>query len=162
MWYAPLYQDTANQSAIMQAMPAPVAHVDVLPAGWHWGRTAITGEAFLPQAPHVAVHPRVPSKPPTSCGLVIPVNSALGRTISLPAAYRYSASKAVHYVANQIGWKFVKQAGSVPMALAQIGMPWAPKTATAFSLLKRMADKDPGLTITVNFVQKTINYKATI
>ncbi|MBU2809777.1 hypothetical protein HF285_16320 [Acidithiobacillus ferrooxidans F221] len=48
------------------------------------------------------------------------------------------------------------------MALVQIGMPWAPKTATAFSLLKRMADKDPGLTITVNFVQKTINYKATI
>lgn len=161
MWYAPLYQDTANQSAIVQVMPATVAPVGVLPAGWHWGRTAVTGEALSPQAPHVPARPRVPAKPPTSCGLVIPVNSALGRTISLPAAYRYSASQAVRYVANQIGWRFIQQR-SVPMALVQIGMPWAPKTATAFTLLKRMADKDPGLTITVNFVQKTITYQAAI
>ncbi|WP_158306935.1 hypothetical protein [Acidithiobacillus ferrivorans] len=48
------------------------------------------------------------------------------------------------------------------MALVQIGMPWAPKTATALSLLKRMAEKDPGLTITVNIGQKTITYQATI
>ncbi len=154
MWYAPLYQDAANQSAIVQVMPAPVVPVDVLPAGWHWGRTAVTGEALSPQAPSV---PKMPS-----CGLVIPVNSALGRTISLPSAYRYSASQAVRYVANQIGWRFIQQKGSVPMALVQIGMPWAPKTASAFALLKRMADKDPGVTIAVNFVRKTITYKATI
>ena len=108
----------------------------------------------------------MPARPPApktpSCGLVIPVNSALGRSISLPSAYRYSAAKAVHYVANQIGWRFIRQKGSVPMALVQIGMPWAPKTATAFALLKRMAINDPGLTIVVNFVQKTITYKAAI
>jgi predicted RNA binding protein YcfA (HicA-like mRNA interferase family) len=160
MWYAPLYQDAANQSAIVQVVPAHAD--DVLPAGWHWGH-AVTHEApppgkVLPPLPMIPV----PAKPPTSCGLVIPVNSALARTIALPAAYRYSASKAVRYVAHQIGWRFIQQKGSVPMALVQIGMPWAPKTATAFSLLKRMADKDPGVVIAVNFVQKTITYKATI
>ncbi len=160
MWYAPLYQDTANQSAIVQVMPATVAPVGVLPAGWRWRRSAVTGKEPSPQAPLASARPPIPKTP--SCGLVIPTNSALGRTISLPSKYRYSASKAVRYVANQIGWRFIQQKGSVSMALAQIGMPWAPKTATAFSLLKRMADKDPGLTITVNFVQKTINYKATI
>ena len=157
MWYAPLYQDAANQSAIVKIMPTPV---DVLPAGWHWGRTAVTGEALSPQESPVPARPPVPKTP--SCGLVIPVNSALGRTVSLPSAYRYSAAEAVRYVAHQVGWRFIQQKGSVPMALVQIGMPWAPKTATAFSLLKRMADKDPGLTIAVNFVQKTITYKAAI
>ncbi|AEM48028.1 hypothetical protein Acife_1905 [Acidithiobacillus ferrivorans SS3] len=160
MWYAPLYQDSPNPSAIVQAIPAPVAPVGVLPAGWRWRRTAATGETLSPQVPPVHERPPVPKMP--SRGQVIHVNSALGRTISLPSAYRYSASKAVRYVANQIGWRFIQQKGSVPMALVQIGMPWAPKTATALSLLKRMAEKDPGLTITVNIGQKTITYQATI
>ena len=159
MWYVPLYQDAAKQSAIVQVMPAPAAGDGVLPAGWHWGR-AITHEAPLPRK--VLPFVPLPMIPVPACGLVIPVNSALGRTISLPSAYSYSASQAVRYVAGKIGWRFIQKKGSVPMALVQIGMPWAPKTSAAFALLKRMTDKDPGLTIAVNFVQKTITYKATL
>ncbi|MHB1880713.1 MAG: hypothetical protein ACYCPA_00655 [Acidithiobacillus sp.] len=161
MWYAPQYQVAAKPSAIVKIMPTPVAPVGVLPAGWRWGPTAVTGKALSPPESPVPPRPPVPQTP--SCGgLVIPVNSALGRMVSLPSAYRYSASRAVRYVAHQIGWRFIQQKGSVPMALVQIGMPWAPKTATAFALLKRMAINDPGLTIVVNFVQKTITYKAAI
>ncbi|MDA8378597.1 MAG: hypothetical protein M0Z50_16510 [Planctomycetia bacterium] len=80
--------------------------------------------------------------------------------IALPSTYRYTASKAVAYVAHKIGWKFVKQAGSAPMALAQIGMPWAPKMTTALSLLKRMCDDVPAIDITINPQTHTITYDA--
>lgn len=166
MWYAPLYQDAANQSAIVQVMPA-------------------VARAPLPQAPQASLPPAVvpiqhaafyvpagyvewftkPSRerqikaprPPAAAATVIP---ALNASIALPSAYRYSASKAVEYVARNIGWKFVKQAGSVPMALAQIGMPWAPKTATALALLKRMCDDVPAIDITINQQTHTITYDA--
>jgi len=163
MWYAPLYHDAANQSAIVQAMPA-MARSPLPPC-------APTSRAVMP-IQHAAFH--VPAgyvewftKPsrerqikvprPPAAATVIP---ALNASIALPSAYRYSASKAVEYVARNIGWKFVKQTGSVPMALAQIGMPWAPKTATALSLLKRMCDDVPAIDITINPQTHTITYDA--
>ncbi len=85
---------------------------------------------------------------------------ALNTVVALPAAYRYAAAKAVAYVTQKIGWKFVEQAGAVPMALAQIGMPWAPKTTTALSLLKRMCNDVPAIDITINPQMRTITYDA--
>lgn len=166
MWYAPLYQDAANQSAIVQVMPA-VAR-SPLPPRTH------TSSAFVPIQHAAAFHvpagyvewsaglPAPTSAPthPYSSDSVIPVNSVLNTPIALPSTYRYTASKAVAYVAHKIGWKFVKQAGSAPMALAQIGMPWAPKMTTALSLLKRMCDDVPAIDITINPQTHTITYDA--
>lgn len=164
MWYAPLYQDAANQSAIVQVMPAaaarpplpprPLVSRVVLPAH-HASFHVPAGYVEWPIKPSRERQIKVPRPPVTTT--VIP---ALNASIALPSAYRYSASKAVKYVAWKIGWKFVKQPGSVPMALVQIGMPWAPKTATALSLLKRMCDDVPAIAITINPQTHTITYDA--
>jgi hypothetical protein len=163
MWYAPLYQDAANQSAIVQAMPAMArsplppraptsrAVVPIQHAAFHVPAGYVEWSASPP-----AITP-VPTRPHSSAP-VIPANSVLNTPIALPSSYRYTASKAVAYVAQKIGWIFVKQRGAVPMALAQIGMPWAPKTATALSLLKRMCDDVPAINITLNMQTHTITY----
>ncbi|OCX68222.1 hypothetical protein A6M27_14415 [Acidithiobacillus thiooxidans] len=161
MWYAPLYQDAANQSAIVQVMPV-VARMQLPPETPAVVPTRHTAFHVPPGYVEWFTKPsrerqiKVP-RPPAAAATVIP---ALYASVALPSAYRYSASKAVEYVAHKIGWKFVKQRGSVPMALAQIGMPWAPKTATALSLLKRMCDDVPAIDITVNMQTHTITYDA--
>lgn len=186
MWYVPLYQDAAKQSAIVQVMPAmarprlptiapisrvPTRHVAFVPpagyAKWpmepkpksthhHWapppGYRSWNQQPVGYQRAALAESP-VPTVAPT----VIP---ALNTVVALPSAYRYSAAKAVAYVTQKIGWKFVEQAGAVPMALAQIGMPWAPKTATALSLLKKMCNDVPAIDITINSQTHTITYDA--
>ena len=178
MWYVPLYQDAAKQSAIVQVMPATArpqlpttttvsgATAQTRPAAFR----APSGDVRWPMGPKSTQQPWAP--PPgyiswsqhehaapaePHAPMVIP---ALNTVVALPVTYRYTAAKAVAYVTQKIGWKFVKQAGSVPMALAQIGMPWAPQTATALSLLKRMCDDVPTIDITINPKTHTITYDA--
>ena len=181
MWYVPLYQDAAKQSAIVQVMPAvarpqspKTAPISRAPQHAAFLASAPAGYAKWPMGPKPAHHPWAPppgyrswDQRPAGYQRAAPAESpaptvipALNTEVALPAAYRYTAAKAVAYVSRKIGWKFVEQAGAVPMALAQIGMPWAPKTATALSLLKRMCDDVPAIDITIDPQTHTITYDA--
>ena len=167
MWYVPLYQDAAKQSAIVQVMPAMTR--SPLPPRASTYRAVVPSQhaAFPVPAGYVEwftkpsqEHQRRMPQPHTAGSIIPAIVPALNTAVALPIAYRYTASKAVAYVAQKIGWKFVKQAGSVPMALAQIGMPWAPKMTTALSLLKKRCDDVPAIDITINPQTHTITYDA--